>query len=225
MSNGGDYMSKVKLPVSSTCFIDANIIYYIEKLKTRDGFRDIIEQVYESVYIHEEVYKELSNSSQKFVDEKCDLGKWYLLKPLQEFQLSMDEYRTVQTSVQKKLFEIDERRGKSGSAGTGEIASLAAAYLLNAEIICSNDYSIEEVIREVPLHIFIDGDDSKDQVLITHHRLLDFCKLVVDGDLLARKEVKKFYQVAYIELKESNRKLYEERIAEFDQAIPSGVKQ
>ena len=48
---------------------------------------------------------------------------------------------------------------------------------------------------------------------------------MVDGDLLARKEVKKFYQVAYIELKESNRKLYEERIAEFDQAIPSGVKQ
>lgn len=112
---------------------------------------------------------------------------------MENFQINIDDYKLAQTRVQQKLIEIDEKRGKVGSAGTGEIASLAAAYLLNAEIICSNDYSIEDVIREVPLHIFNDGDDSKDPVLITHHRLLDFCKLVVDGGLLARNQIRKFY--------------------------------
>ena len=64
------------------------------------------------------------------------------------------------SKVQSTLIEVDTRRGKEGSSGMGEIASLAAAYLLNVEFICSNDYSIEEVILEVPLHTFIEGDDS-----------------------------------------------------------------
>ncbi|MBE1555513.1 hypothetical protein [Sporosarcina limicola] len=212
-------MSNITLPISSICFIDANIIFYIEKLKSKDGFLNIIEQVYESVYIHEEVYKELSSMGQRFVDEKCDAKKWLLFKPVHEFQNFYEDYMFMLSKIQSTLIEVDTKRRKTGSAGTGEIASLAAAYLLNAEFICSNDYSIEEVIREIPLHIFIDGDDSKEPVLITHHRLLDFCRLVVDAGILPRNAVKKFFQIAHIELKSSNRPLFDEQMAEFDQLI------
>lgn len=213
-------MRNSTLPIPSICFIDANIIFYIEKLKSKDDFLTIIEQVYESVYIHEEVYQELSIEGQKFVDEKCQANKWVLFKPLQSFKDTYEDYRLMLSEVQSTLIKVDTRRGKAGSAGTGEVASLAAAYLLNGEFICSNDYSIEEVIREVPLHIFIDGDDSQEPVLITHHRLLDFCKLVVDGGLLPRKTVRKFFHVAHIELKSDNKKLFDEQMAEFDQLIP-----
>ncbi|MGN7410610.1 hypothetical protein [Sporosarcina sp. SAFN-010] len=208
------------LPIPSICFIDANIIFYIEQLKSKDDFLTIIEQVYESVYIHEEVYQELSIAGQKFVDEKCQANKWVLFEPLQVFKDTYEDYRLMLSEVQSTLIEVDTRRGKAGSAGTGEIASLAAAYLLNAGFICSNDYSIEEVIQEVPLHIFIDGDDSQEPVLITHHNLLDFCKLVVEGGVLPRKTVRKFFQIAHIEMKTDNRKLFHERMAEFDQVIP-----
>lgn len=207
------------LPIPSICFIDANIIFYIEKLKSKDDFLTIIEQVYESVYIHEEVYKELSIMGRQFVDEKCRANEWVLFKPLQDFQDIYEDYMLMLSKIQSTLIEVDTRKGKGGSAGTGEIASLAAAYLLNAGFICSNDYSIEEVIREVPLHIFIDGDDSQDPVLITHHRLLDFCKLVVDDGILPRKTVRKFFQIAHIELKTDNKRLFDEQMAEFDLLI------
>lgn len=174
-------MQSKTLPLPSVCFIDANLIIYIEKLKAKDDFYTIIEQVYELVYVHEEVYKEVGVAGQKFIDEKCHANKWILFKPIQAFQNIYEDYRLMESKIQSTLIEVDARRGKAGSAGIGEIASLAAAYLLNARFICSNDYSIEEVIKEVPLHIFVDGDDSQEPVLITHHRLLDFCKLVVDG--------------------------------------------
>lgn len=208
------------LPLPSICFIDANLIFYIEKLKSKDGFYTIIEQVYESVYIHEKVYKEVGSAGQKIIDEKCHANKWVLFKPDQAFQNFYDDYRLIESRIQSTLIEVDARRGKAGSAGIGEIASLAAAYLLNARFICSNDYSIEEVIREVPLHIFIDGDDSQEPVLVTQHRLLDFCKLVVDGGILPRNKVRKFYQIAHIELKTNNRSQYDKQVAEFDQFIP-----
>lgn len=208
------------LPLPSICFIDANIIFYIEKLKSKADFLNIIEQVYESVYIHEEVYKELSRMGRQFVDEKCQANEWVLFKPLQDFQDTYEDYRLMLSEIQSTLIEVDIRRGKAGSAGTGEIASLAAAYLLNAEFICSNDYSIEEVIQEVPLHIFINGDDSQDPVLITHHRLLDFCKIVVDEEILPRKTVRKFFQIAHLELKTDNKNLFDEKMIEFDQLIP-----
>lgn len=214
-------MKEVILPISSTCFVDANIIFYIEKLKDKAGFINILEQVYESVYIHEEVYKELSSSSQKFVDNKCQEQKWTLLNPLKEFKTTYSDYQLMLTKIQEKLIEVDKRRGKEGSVGTGEIASLAAAYMLNAEIICSNDYSLEDVIMEVPLHIFINGDEESEPVFIKHHRLLDFCDLVVSCQVLKRRVVKKFYQIAHLELKEKKPEAYKLILAEFDERIPA----
>lgn len=194
--------------------------FLLEKLKDKGEFINIIEQVYVDVYIHEEVYKELSPFSQKFVDEKCSEQKWVLFEPLKAFEEIHLDYQIMLEKIQATLIDVDMLRGKEGSAGTGEIASLAAAYLLNAEIICSNDYSIEDVIREVPLQIFINDDDSTEPVLITHHRLLDFCKLVVDGGVLARKDVRKFYQIAHIELKQSQPESFQRILKEFDEAIP-----
>ena len=105
-----DCMSKVTLPISSICFIDANIIFYIEKLKDKSEFINIIEQVYECVYIHEEVYKELSLFSQKFVDEKCSQQKWVLFKPLPTFMDIYDDYQLMLGKIQEKLIDIDSSR-------------------------------------------------------------------------------------------------------------------
>jgi predicted nucleic acid-binding protein len=111
------------LPIPSICFIDANIIFYIVQLKSKDDFLTIIEQVYESVYIHEEVYNELSSAGQQFVDEKCHANEWVLFKPLQAFKDTHEDYMLMLSKVQSTLIEIDTRRDKAGSAGTGEIAS------------------------------------------------------------------------------------------------------
>ncbi|WP_110933550.1 hypothetical protein [Paenibacillus bouchesdurhonensis] len=91
------------------------------------------------VYIHEEVYKELGSAGQQLIDEKCRANKWVLFKPVQAFQNIYEDYRLMESKIQSTLIVVDTRRGKAGSAGIGEITSLATAYLLNARFICSND--------------------------------------------------------------------------------------
>lgn len=54
-----------------------------------DDFVTIIEQVYESVYIHEEVYKELSITGQKFVYEKFKQISGYYLNLFRLFKILM----------------------------------------------------------------------------------------------------------------------------------------
>lgn len=217
-------MKEVTLPIPSSCFVDANIIFYIDKLKDKSDFINVLEQIYESVYIHEEVYKELDRSSQKFVDNKCQEQKWTLLNPLQEFQTTYSDYLLMLPKIQEKLIEVDKRRGKEGSVGTGEIASLAAAYMLNAEIICSNDYSLEDVIVEVPLHIFINGDEESEPVYIKHHRLIDFCEMMFLGNIIKRSVVRKFYQIAHIDLKKKDPEAYKVILADFDKRIPATLE-
>lgn len=209
----------MELPISEACFIDANIIFYIHDIKHHD-FPDIIEKVYEKVIIHPEVMNELSSSGKTFANNKIKLGKWTLFDDSKLTPTEQRMYLNKITIIDEKLKEIDIRRGKEESAGTGEIYSLAAASVINAEYICSNDYSVREVIQELPLVVYPDGDDEQDPDFIKQHRFLDLCQIICDGGLLERNQIFKCYKTALRLVKEEDPEHYTELLDQFHTRIP-----
>ncbi|MGN4457453.1 hypothetical protein [Bacillus cereus group sp. MYBK57-1] len=209
----------MNLPIAEACFIDANIIFYIHDMN-QHSFPDIIEKVYEKVIIHPKVLEELGPAGQGFARNKIDLEKWILFD---DSQLTVTEQRMYLKNIadiDNKLKEIDIRRGKVGSAGTGEIYSLAAASVIHAEYICSNDYSIQDVIQELPLKVYPNGDDEQDPEFIKQHRFLDLCRIICDGELLERNHVYRCYKTALRSIKLEDREHFNELLEQFHAAIP-----
>lgn len=209
----------MNLPIAEACFIDANIIFYIHDMK-QHTFPDILEKVYKKVIIHPEVLDELNPAGQAFAREKIRLEKWILFDDSQLTPTEQRMYLNNITEIDNKLKEIDIRRGKLASTGTGEIYSLAAASVIHAEYICSNDYSIQDVIQELPLKVYPNGDDEQDPEFIKQHRFLDLCRIICDGELLERNHVYRCYKTALRSIKLEDREHFNELLEQFHAAIP-----
>lgn len=209
----------MNLPIAEACFIDANIIFYIHDIKQYD-FPDVIEKVYKKVIIHPEVIKELSLAGRAFANEKIRTGKWTLFDDSKLSTTEQRMYLNNLTVIDSKLKQIDMIRGKEESAGTGEIYSLAAASVIHAEYICSNDYSIKDVIQEVPLKVYPNGDDEQEPDFIKQHRFLDLCQMICEGNLLERSQVFKCYKTALRIVKLEAPEHYKELLQQFHDALP-----
>lgn len=208
---------------SEACLIDANIIFYIHDIEKIVGFPDIIEGVYQQVIIHEAVYKELGPSGKIFVDEKMNAGLWEMFDENKLTSTQRIDYRNSIRDIESKLSEIDKKRGKPGNSGIGEINALAAASAIHAEFICSNDYSIQEVITELRLEIYPGGNDELEPKLLVQHRFLELCAQVCDKGILRRSQVLKGFKIAMRKSGVSKSNL-EELIKEFNELIPDPDK-
>lgn len=153
----------IKEPV----FIDANIIIHAASFRQADVF-DWLNRLYGRIPSHIEVLEELKISS---VREKVDVliakGKWTLFNPESEVSIETDalyELYLVYLQEVRVAFEqldekkIRERRPLKHTNDLGEIHSLAAARLLSADLICSDDVDICEVITDADLRV-INYDD------------------------------------------------------------------
>lgn len=205
---------------SKACFVDANIIFYIHDVAAVEEFPNILEKVYNQVFIHREVINELSIDGKKFVQKKMDEGKWIKFEETLISEIQMIEYRQLITNISTKLKEIDEARGKVDSMGTGEIYSLAAATVMNAEFICSNDYSVQNVIESLSLQVYPGGDEELEPVLLKQHRFVELCALVCEKEVLKRGQVYKGFKTALRKIKIDNREEYDKLISEFKTMIP-----
>ncbi|WP_368915804.1 hypothetical protein [Exiguobacterium acetylicum] len=186
----------IKEPV----FIDANIIIHAASFRQADVF-DWLNRLYGRILIHIEVLEELKISS---VREKVDVliaeGKWTLFNPESEVSIETDElydlYLAYLQEVRVSFEQLDEKKIREGrplkhTSDLGEIHSLAAARLLSADLICSDDADIGEVITDADLRV-INYDDE--EVLIRQHTLIDFCINLRRHDIVKRSEVRKFFK-------------------------------
>lgn len=208
---------------SEACLIDANIIFYIHDIEKIKGFSDIIEHVYKQVIIHEAVYKELDASGKAFVDGKINASLWEMFDENKLSSTQKVDYKNSFHDIESKLLEIDRKRGKSGRPGIGEINALAAASAIHAEFICSNDYSIQEVIKELRLEIYPGGDDELEPKLLVQHRFLELCATVCDKGILRRSQVLKGFKIAMRKSGVSKSNL-EVLVNEFNELIPDHDK-
>lgn len=75
----------------------------------------------------------------------------------------------------------------------GEIHSLAAARLLEASIICSNDYDIKEVIQDASIYVTSNG--NRTHTLLRQDTLVDFCYYTIQENIEKSRVVHKFLSV------------------------------
>ncbi|KMY52541.1 hypothetical protein AC623_20615 [Bacillus sp. FJAT-27231] len=192
-------------------FIDANIINYAAVYQKHDVFA-WINDLYETIYIHSAVLAELltnSERAQQYINE----GRWLLFDPLDQNCLPDDSrpiYEMYADMVKDGFDRLDQKKIKEGrslknTSNRGEIESLAAALFLSANIICSNDYDIKEVIFDENLAISPSEEDEPQ--LIIQDNVEDFCCLCVQYKIALKKEVRGFFKIAHANDKKLKQKL------------------
>lgn len=186
----------IKEPV----FIDANIIIHAASFRQADVF-DWLNRLYGRILIHVEVLEELKISS---VREKVDVliaeDRWTLFNPESEASIETDAlydlYLVYLQEVRVAFEQLDEKKIREGrplkhTSDLGEIHSLAAARLLSADLICSDDADIREVITDADLRII---NHKEQEILIRQHTLMDFCLNLKRHDIVKRSEIRKFFK-------------------------------
>lgn len=176
--------------------------------------------MYEQVIIHREVINELSSTGKIFVERKINDGKWMKFDESLLNETQNLEYRQLITEISSALKAIDEVRGKVDSMGTGEIYSLAATTVMHAGFICSNDYSVHNVIESLSLQVYPRGDDELEPSLLIQHRFVELCALACKKGVLERNQVYKGFKTALRMVKLDNRDEYNKLIDEFQSKIP-----
>lgn len=177
-------------------FVDANILIYCAKFRKSNSFA-WLNDLYQTVYIHQMVLDEVvENESRSIIESAIESFHWKIFDPDDELELSYEEYKiyefhleTIKRAFQNldKKKEVDGRQLK-GTNDLGEMHSLAAALFLDAQIICSNDYDIREVIQDNQLRIQYGNQDA----LLRQDTLVDFCYLLITHSVEKPSLVRKF---------------------------------
>lgn len=181
-------------------FIDANIIIHAASFRQANVF-DWINSLYGQILIHVEVLNELKTSSVRDkVDAFINDGKWALFDPESEASIATDDlydlYLVYLTEVRFAFQQLDEKKKREGrplkhTSDLGEIHSLAAARLISAGLICSDDADIREVIKDAELYIV---NQEEQETLIRQHTLLDFCIHLKRYEVVKRSQIRKFFK-------------------------------
>lgn len=171
-------------------FIDTNIIFSLLKIRNENALL-WVKQLYEEVYIHETVLEELRYPTTKErVQELIDSKEWILFE---ESTLTVTQSKEYQNII-KRLFITFENltNSKYGNSpkkpsNLGEIYSIAAAAVINANVITSNDLSVKEAIEIEKIMIIPEDDMNAEATLINQDTLEDFCFYCVENKICKEK--------------------------------------
>ncbi|MGO4546778.1 hypothetical protein AB4Z29_18435 [Paenibacillus sp. 2TAB23] len=182
-------------------FVDSNILIHAATFRSANVFSWIDSQ-YSEIYIHQVVLKELLKSEvRKPVEDYIAQGKWKLFNPEDEKALTDEDFALYQSyfrDMREAFAKLDEKKKAQNrpikhTNNLGEIHSLAAALLIGASIICSNDYDIGEVIQDTP--ILVTWDEDNPNKLMEQDTLVDFCYYTIKEDPTKSRVVRKFLNV------------------------------
>ncbi len=196
---------------SDKVFIDSNMIIFAADFQQANVF-EWINELYQNVYIHKEVYNELLFPSVKnTIDGLIAGGKWSLFDPKSATSLSPIEQEIYQqrlTDVKDAFHRMNLQRIAAGKrpktvSNLGEIATIAACLMINAGIICSNDFDIRTVVVMEDYRISLEDKDE----LISQDSAEDFCVYCVQQNVVSRKLVRNFYKTIIVEDVNRSRKL------------------
>lgn len=175
-------------------FIDTNMIQFAANFDSDNVF-SWIDAVYGRVYIHTAVFDELMYSKPKHVvDDLLRAGNWLLFDQEEHSAIEKDIYDQYFDDVQQAFFRMNESRLEQGLSAkaisnVGEMHTLAACLLIDAGIICSNDFDIRHVIDQE--HYTINLDDQS--VPVRQDSAADFCYLCDHQNIARRKTIKNFF--------------------------------
>lgn len=177
-------------------FIDANVLIEAAAYQAEDIFAWLTE-VYEDIYIHQQVLEELQLPSvRRRVEAYIHEGTWTRFDPEEEETLSDDAYVIYDSYVadmRQAFTHLDHKKVAEGrrlkhTNDLGEIHCLAAALVLQVGIICSNDYDIGEVIADESLTITMNDEE----VTISQDTLVEVCYHVIHHSISTTSKTRKF---------------------------------
>lgn len=176
-------------------FIDSNMLMFAAEFQKADVF-EWMDQLYDEIYIHQEVLNELILPSMKSkVETFLSTGRWQLFIP--RTHLSNPEFEVYQERLSDVKYAFSQMRLNAIKAGElvksttdlGEIATLAACMMIGAQIICSNDFDIRKIVEQEDYCIFTDEADLP----IIQDSAEDFCFHCYKNGIANRKDVRKFF--------------------------------
>jgi len=190
-------------------FLDTNILIMAFMFRDDDVF-DWINRLYGDVWIHQDVLDELL-LHQRVIQEKIVEKGWQLFdaKQLCHDELSIyNSYISEIKSAFRRLREAAVQAGRlaKNTADTGEITTLAVCLLQDAQIICSQDTDVANII-EAETYCYIDADGQDH--LIIHDSAQDFCYYCYQEAGIQRAKVRKFYKSFFSETATRTRRLAE----------------
>lgn len=101
------------------------------------------------------------------------------------------------------LTRIEEGKQAKTVSNIGEIATITACLMINARVICSNDFDIRTVVNQEDYRVLIDDQD----VLIIQDSAEDFCVYCYQNKIASRKNVRTFYKSIIFESRQRQIKL------------------
>ena len=122
--------------------------------------------------------------------------------------IEQEIYQQRLTDVKDAFHRMNLQRIAAGKrpktvSNLGEIATIAACLMINAGIICSNDFDIRTVVVLEDYRISLEDKDE----LISQDSAEDFCVYCVQQNVVSRKLVRNFYKMIIVEDVNRSRKL------------------
>lgn len=190
-------------------FIDSNMIMNAANFLSADVF-EWIDELYPEKFIHLAVYEELILAEYKQkVDQLIKEERWVLFDPEKFFdQQEMLVYDLQYENVRAAFERLNDERIQQGIApktvsNIGEIATITACLMIDAGIICSNDFDIRQVVARERYTIVYDNQD----ILIIQDSAEDFCVYCYQSAIATRKLVRNFYKSVVLSGKDAKRKI------------------
>lgn len=181
----------------SKVFIDSNMLIFAADFK-KENILEWMDSLYDEIYLHIDVYEELLTSSiRKKVETFAREKQWVIFDPFDTNFLTkpqQDIYRNRLMDVKDAFHRMNMVRIKNGQrvktvSNLEEMATLAACMMINAQIICSNDFDIRTLIEQEDYRIMID----QQELPILQVSAEDFCFDCFQSGITSRKNVRAFY--------------------------------
>lgn len=199
------------ISTSNKVFIDSNMLIFAAEFQKENVF-EWMNNLYDIIYIHIDVYNELITSSIKdIVDSFVVEQQWTVFNPSDQSILSEVEqeiYANRLSDVKDAFHQMNLNRisvGKKAKtvSNIGEIATITACMMINARVICSNDFDIREVVQQEDYKILLNDQD----VPLIQDSAEDFCVSCFQNGIASRKSVRRFYKTIIVESPQRDLKL------------------
>lgn len=164
-------------------FVDAAVL---DELLVTSKFRTVLTNLFQQgilmLYDPENKYPGISNKVD-LTDEERSIYRFELRNIKSEFN---------KIEAAKSKADPNRRKPKND----GEIASLALARVLHLPIICTDDTSVPQVIRQLKLQIVTESDSDEHSEYIQTYELYDLCEELITGGTVTKTALRKIYKNA-----------------------------
>lgn len=149
-----------------------------------------------------------SSSIKEIVDSFIIKQQWTVFNPSLLTKTEKNIYDIRLDDVKDAFHQMNLQRMRDGRkaktvSNMGEIATISACIMINARVICSNDFDIREIVKQEDYRVLINDQD----VPLMQESAEDSCISCLLNEIATRKDVRNFYKMIIVESPQRELKL------------------